>query len=275
MGTGAMRLGRGVGLQLVRLGAIFLGCSACAMTASAETPAAAPAETSQAPAPSAEPDARPDWSGTWATDIASMLEGMKDCCEGSGTHVPLTPAYRKIRDEDASGEPVADASKSGARGLSDCLPAGVPGILMHPILFEFLMTPGRVTMIFEDAEVRRIWTDGRDHPAEEDLVYSYSGDSIGHWEGDTLVVDTIGIAPTSDMFMAGRIKATKNTRVVERIRLAESGQIEIQMTITDPLIFEKPFKVTKKYQKVPGTFPVGCAANNRDLDTSIDLEPPF
>jgi len=73
-----------------------------------------------------------------------------------------------------------------------CLPPGVPRIYSQPFLFEIVQTPGRVVELFEfDHHMRQIFTDGRQHPKDPDLTWM--GDSIGWYEGDTLVVDTIGL----------------------------------------------------------------------------------
>jgi hypothetical protein len=101
--------------------------------------------------------------------------------------------------------------------MGRCLPAGPTAILAHGVLHEYLFTPGRVTMLFEDGEVRRIHTDGRTHLDLDELRQSYMGDSIAHWEGKTLVVDTIGF-PRGELFANNGIRATINTCLVERIQ---------------------------------------------------------
>ena len=74
---------------------------------------------------------------------------------------------------------------------ANCVPNGMPAIMTQPYPLEILFTPGKVTILIEAyAQWRQIFTDGRQHPEDPDLTFN--GHSTGHWEGDTLVVDTVG-----------------------------------------------------------------------------------
>ena len=160
--------------------------------------------------------------------------------------------------------------------LADCISPGVPGQLEHPSRFEFLLTPGRVTMIHEEGTVRRIWTDGRSFP--NDLKPSAQGYSIGYWKNDgkTLVVNTEAISPTSDLFMVGPLKVTAATKVTERLSVQGPKRLRLQFTVEDPEIFTRSYTYTRNFMKIPGDFEIGCAAYNRDNghDGSVDLTPP-
>ena len=208
----------------------------------------------------------PDWSGVWAFSLAGGgKEAAEDANGKDGGRVPLTPEYTRIRAEAAAA--------LAQQNLSKCLPAGTPGVLTHRILFEFLFSPGRVTMLFEDGEVRRIYTDGRKHKSLKELNQSFMGDSIGHWEGNTLVVDTIGF-PNGTLWQNYGVLATIDTRIVERIH-KDKNRIQIDSELTDPAIFVKPYKYTRFYEV--STLPIEefqCAAGNRDTGTSVDLTPP-
>ena len=209
----------------------------------------------------------PDWSGVWAFSLAGGgKEAAEDANGKDGGRVPLTPEYARIRAEAAAA--------LAQQNLSKCLPAGTPGVLTHRILFEFLFSPGRVTMLFEDGEVRRIYTDGRKHKSLKELNQSFMGDSIGHWEGNTLVVDTIGF-PNGTLWQNYGVLATIDTRIVERIFLKDKGHLQIDSTLTDPAIFVRPYKYSRTYEI--STLPIEefqCMAGNRDTGTSVDLTPP-
>lgn len=209
----------------------------------------------------------PDWSGVWGLTLTGGgKEAAEDANGKDGGRVQLTPEYARIRAEAAAAR--------AQQNLSKCLPAGTPGVLTHLILFEFLFTPGRVTMLFEDGEVRRIYTDGRPHKSLKDLKYSFMGDSIGRWEGNTLVVDTIGF-PNGTLWQNYGVLATINTRIVERIFRKDKDTIQIDSVLTDPAIFTKPYKYSRFYRASP--LPIEefqCAAGNRDTGTSVDLTPP-
>jgi hypothetical protein len=123
----------------------------------------------------------PDWTGVWVPNITDQVQQVKT------NPVPwLLAAARQVAE-------LADAEKAGhPRGLFiDCLPEAMPSwmLISHNAL-EILFTPGRVTLLGESDgnRIRRIYTDGRDHSPDPDP--SFHGESIGHWEGATLVVDT-------------------------------------------------------------------------------------
>ncbi len=119
---------------------------------------------------------------------------------------------------------------------------------------EFLFTPGRVTMLGESDSnrLRRIWTDGRGHPADPDPTFH--GHSIGHWDGDTLVVDTVAILPQALIAVGEAVGVPNNgdVHVVERIRLTGPDTLADELTITAPHVFTAPWKTTRLYKRVRG-----------------------
>jgi len=145
----------------------------------------------------------------------------------------------------------AEQAAYKARKLDDtdaanCLPPGMPAIMGQPYPIQVLVTPGEVTIIQEAyMQVRHVHTDGRDHPADPDLTFN--GDSVGHWEGDTLVIDTVGLAPQA-VLQAG-VSHSKNERIVERFRLAEPDLLEVKTRIEDPGVLDKPWEFTARYAR--------------------------
>jgi hypothetical protein len=183
--------------------------------------------------------------------------------------VPLKPRYEQARLQARLD------GKAGIGNLSRCKPVGMPGVLAHPMLTEYLFTSGRVTVLYQDGEVRRIYTDGRGHPPPEELEYGFEGHSIGHWEGLTLVVDTVGISPEANLLMDSDTNVTRNTHIVERIFLKDPQTLQIDAVVSDEELFTEPYAFTRTY--VRSALPIsepGCASNNRDTDTSVDLTPP-
>ena len=138
----------------------------------------------------------PDWSGTWAPAIRLQNE------EITKNPTPWTPKAA-ARIEAMWAQERAGRSQGGL--FVNCLPEGMPTWMMitHNS-FEVLFTPGRVTILGESDSnrLRRIYTDGRPQPEDPDL--SFHGHSIGHWEGATLVVDTVGILPQAYIAMTWR-----------------------------------------------------------------------
>jgi hypothetical protein len=129
---------------------------------------------------------------------------------------------------------------------------------------EILQTPGRLTVLTEVLhEVRRVYLDGRQPPA--DLDPTFGGYSTGRWEGDTLVIDTIGlVANTIDQ---QGIPMSDSLTVRERIRRVDGATIENQITLTDPEALTRPWTVTKTYRKLPDNTEIGefiCTSNNRN-----------
>ena len=210
----------------------------------------------------------PDWSGVWVLTFrgGGADAGRDSLGPNGGGNVPVTARYAQLRE--------AAIANQAPDNLDHCLPAGATAVLQHGILYEFLFTPGRVTLLFEDGEVRRIHTDGRAHKSLGELSASFMGDSIGHWEGKTLVVDTIGFQ-NGQLWQNGGIRATRNTHLVEKIYLNAQGEIQIDNTLTDPAVFTKPYIYSRHYKRtaLPLDEPV-CTQNNRDTGTDIDLTPP-
>jgi hypothetical protein len=208
----------------------------------------------------------PDWSGVW---VLYLEGGAREASEDSfGTdkgRVPLTPKFIQLRD--------AARAARAEDNMANCHPAGLPGILQHGVLHEYLITPGRVTVLFDDGEVRRIATDGRPHRGLDELSSSYMGDSIGHWDGAALIVDTIGF-PYGELFQNYGVRATKNTHMVERIFLKDHDHIQIDTVLTDPEIFTKPFAYTRLYQRSSLPMPETVLCNTRDNGVTLDLTPP-
>jgi hypothetical protein len=208
-------------------------------------------------------------AGTWAQTEATTYRAWAACCDGPGAEVPFTPKYRKIRDDFAN---IPQEVKPTPNNLAHCITPGVPGTFEHPLMFEFLLTPGRVNLIFADGSFRRIWTDGRSFPAS--LTPVLQGYSVGHWEGKTLVVETRGISTKSDMFIEGPIKVTHQTKVTERMTVESDKALRMQTTVEDPEIFTRPYTYENLFTKVPISFEVSCALDNRDSGNKVDLTPP-
>jgi hypothetical protein len=215
------------------------------------------------PAAAAATLALPDWSGVWALSDASFWNANLDAY---ANELPLTSKYRELRAK-------ARAERHQAN-QTNCLPAGATAAHQHGMLFEVLVTPARVLIAFEDGEARRIDTNGRQHRLVSELQNSYMGDSVGHWEGKTLVVSTIGF-PGGELWQNYGVRATVNTRLDERFFVNDKGELQIDSVMTDPEIFAQPYKFTRynKKQSLP-LYEAACLQNNRDDGTNIDLTPP-
>jgi len=118
----------------------------------------------------------------------------------------------------------------------------MPGIMGQPYPMEFLLTPGKVTIVIEAyTQVRHIYTDGRPLPDDPDLTFH--GSSVGRWEGDTLAVETIGFSPLTEL--AGNVPHSGKMRIRERFRLTDPDTMNIETTITDPDVLTAPYTTSR------------------------------
>ena len=189
-------------------------------------------------------DALPDWSGTWIPDIPDQNVQIKT------NPTPWNAVAQKKVDAQFA------EMKAGRPYLvfHDCLPENHPSfMLISHNAMEILFTPGRVTMIGEADmyRLRRIYTDGRALPSEDELVDSFQGYSVGHWEGDTLVVETAGIYPQAPLAIHEGVGIPNNggMRTVERIHLAGPDTLHVELEIHAPKILTAPWKTTRIWNR--------------------------
>ncbi|MGA7327663.1 MAG: hypothetical protein WBX25_25015, partial [Rhodomicrobium sp.] len=155
----------------------------------------------------------PDWSGVWNPKITDQDAQVKTNMPPWKPEIAAKIQYQLAEEKAGRPPPI----------VVNCLPEAMPAwmLISHNAL-EFLFTPGRVTILGESDgnRLRRIYTDGRGHPDDGELTFH--GHSIGHWEGDTLVVETVNIKPET-MFAVSEAAGVPNNgdmRIVERIHLA-------------------------------------------------------
>ena len=154
---------------------------------------------------------------------------------GRGGAPSFTPQYEAMR------AAAARAPQPEDNNTANCLPPGMPGIMTQPYPMEFLMTPGKVTIIIEAyTQVRHIYTDGRPLPEEPDP--KFFGTSIGRWEGDTLVAETVGF--NDHVQLARGVPHSDKMKIVERFKLTDADTMSIETTITDPGVLAAPYTTT-------------------------------
>ena len=213
----------------------------------------------------------PDWSGVWVVPFAAFRDELQRHRNPNSPDAPLlTSDYAAMRDayrnrQIAGGDPVK--GNPARQNGEACLPTGMPNLMRYAFGIEFLFTPGRVTVLAElDSTIRRIYTDGRPHAPDADATYT--GESIGHWEGDTLVVDTTAISPKAELM--GAIKTSGKAHIVERIHLEDKQHLQIDTVVEDPIALKAPWRYSRIYERSTlGVFEKVCD-NNRDAD---DGEP--
>jgi hypothetical protein len=207
----------------------------------------------------------PDFSGVWNPNISDQNAQIKT------NPVPWRPEVAqevaRLTAEEKAGRP---------KGLFvNCLPEAMPSwMLITHNAMEILFTPGRVTILGESDgnRLRRIYTDGRQHPADPDPTFH--GHSIGRWEKNTLVVDTVGILPQALFAISEAVGVPNNggLHVIERIYLKEPDILADELEIIAPNVLTAPWKTTRlyfrqrarKYDIVEGVCLQGYFAERKD-----------
>jgi hypothetical protein len=145
------------------------------------------------------------------------------------------------RAADARGQPLAS-------NVTHCIPDGVPSMMNGPFPFEIVQTPTQINIAQEAySQVRRIYLD-KPQLTLDDIELGFYGRSVGKWQGDTLVVDTIGI---KEYVRFRDVPHTKDMRITERFRLVAPDILWDEITIEDPAVLEKPWTVTFAYKRMP------------------------
>lgn len=186
----------------------------------------------------------PDWGGLWVPDRSDPKHMW-----GKGDPVWTPAAAKQIEELTA-----ADKAGNPVNIYVNCLPEGMPSFAVMTLnATEFLFTPGRVTVLgeFDGNRLRRIYTDGRKHPADPDPTFN--GHSIGHWESETLVVDTIGILPQVFLPVGQSVALPNNgdMHIAERIHLVDPNTLSFELTVTAPHVLAKPWKVSRLFKRQP------------------------
>lgn len=187
----------------------------------------------------------PDWSGMWVADnIEAEVSG--HFADGDKAFLKLKfaghPPYTAAWEADRQKRVAASATTATKGCVID-----FPATMESPQPFELVATPEETVYTGADGTYRHIYTDGRGHPA--DLWPTITGHSIGHWEGQTLVVDTVARTAGPDKFL-GMASYSEKARFTEHIRMTGKDALEDQMTIEDPVAFTRPWSVTLGFHRV-------------------------
>ena len=231
-----------------RLMILTLAVSALLLFSSAISPHL---HAQQEPASAQPANITPDLSGLWSRlRDAAIPRGYEMYILDYGkTDSPMTPssaAKYKITGAMYHGD---DPSTVLSDPVFQCFPPGVPRIYLFNFPVQIVQIPGQVLMLFEyDHFVRRIYTDGRPHDSEQGPLWM--GDSIGKWEGDTLVVDTTNFNDKTFIDRVGRPHSDA-LHLVERMRRIDQNSLEIAFTVDDPKAYTKPWGAKLIFESKP------------------------
>ena len=185
---------------------------------------------------------QPDFSGVWTPNVTDQVK------QERGNPPPWKPdiakQVEKMYAEANAGRPFLV--------FDHCFPHGMPSfMLVTHNAFELLQTPGRVTLLGEvdGNRLRRIYTDGRAHSADPDP--SFHGESIGHFEKDTLVIDTIAVLPQAYLAVSEAVGIPNNgdMHIVEHLHLSGPDTLADELEITANKLLTKPWKTTRLYYR--------------------------
>jgi hypothetical protein len=186
-------------------------------------------------------------TGTWFVDLS---EGF-----GKFRYGPPYPEFiGQAKLDFEEGQRMAAQRKPYRDAIGQCFPAGIPMIMTRVWPIAMVQLPTAIYMISNfNTSFRQIFLDGRDYSDEHKVIYTYNGESIGHWEKDTLVVDTKYIE-TYNHYIDNGIPISEKFHMQERIRLLENGEVlEIEHIMTDPVNWVGEWRNTKRWLRVDTT----------------------
>ena len=231
----------------------------------------------------------PDFTGVWESPLGGEGESLVVQPGAKATAAPRVKRSSKFPDfpfrQNLPLTPewaakVADLKAHAAQDTTaaNCLPPGMPEIMGQPYPYEFLLTPGQVTIVGEAYMiVRHIYTDGRPLPKDPDP--NFFGWSVGHWEGKALVVESVGFSPQTEIVPG--VPHSAQMKILERFELLDPDTMQITTTVTDPIALTRPYTTTrimKRHRKWTIDEYI-CEQNNRNSVNSegqaeVDTIPP-
>ncbi len=190
----------------------------------------------------------PDWRGIWiAEGFETGISGFNDKLgTAEATPHPLVSPAAPWTDEGRARLQQMFASQATRKSQG----WGYPMMMKSPAPLQFLITPEETLIINIYQEARHVYTDGREHPKEEDRWQTTWGDSVGRWEGDTLIIDTIAVREPIKFFQMVP-PLSDQAHYVERLRMSAPDHLEGELVIEDALTLSKPWVVKTAYHRTP------------------------
>ena len=233
------------------------------LLAAARDPGQGEAQNAPSRASSSTPrtaDGRVDFSGIWGAD-RTFIYDINDALT-PGESLPIQPWALKLTQE----------RKSKDDPEANCLPAGVPRQAPYP--WRIVQTSTHMFFLFEGNihSYRQIFLDGRKHPDDPDP--SWYGHSVGTWEGDTLVIDSVGFNDRFWFDFAGH-PHTEKLHIIERYRRPDFNTLEYDVTIDDAGAYTRPFTLRGRSTYETGTelMEYICNENNQDVEHIVGKDP--
>lgn len=226
---------------------LFSPAPAAAQTASGKAASGQPSATNASPIPRLT-NGKPDLNGVWQRPYVPDMS--------KGSPIPFTPEYAQIFKD-------YDPAKYDYTG--HCLPQGLTRSMNSPFPIRIVQTPDIFTILYEAWNVFEIvHTDGRVHPKDPDPLWF--GDRVGSWDGDTLVVDTIGFNDKTNLDTVGHPHSDA-LHTVERFTRTDDKHIAYEITLDDAKAFTRPWKNNRVFTLRPDweVMEYSCEENNKDF----------
>lgn len=205
-------------------------------------------------------DGHPDLSGVWSPDTRPLQ------VIAPSEKIPFQPWSKKLSEDRADGSHGKDDP------AAYCIP-GMPKLVVLPYPYKIMQLPGMTLILYEGfTTFRQIFTDGRALPQNPEP--SWLGYSVGRWDGDTFVVETIGVNDRTWLDNAGR-PHTDAMRLTERYRRRDFGHLEMRLTIDDPKTYTQPWTVNEDAVLLPDTdlLEYICSEDNKDVPHLTGNQP--
>jgi len=214
----------------------------------------------------------PNWTGIWQSAAWPLNVSGRP----PGGEAQLRELLQLIRQPPYNAEWAAKynigiknaAARAAQNATFKVCSRSFPAVMEAPWMFEVAVLPEETLLIFENGQVRHLYTDGRAHPSNDDLWPTPLGDSVGHWEGNTLVVDTVARLSSEPLAPRAWVSMLSDrAHFTERLRLLHEDDVEDQLTIEDPIALAKPWLLTlnfKRVREMNRLLPYDCTENERN-----------
>ena len=226
----------------------------------------------------------PNWTGLWVTSVWQV--GLSGRVAGDEAelrkHLQLltTPPYNAEWNSRYQAGMQDKATMDARNATLRACTRSFPAVMEAPWQFQVATLPEETLVVFENGQVRHVYTDGRPHPSGDEIWPTPLGDSIGHWEGDTLVVDTVARLSSEPLAPRAWVSMLSDSvHFTERLRLVDENTLEDRMHIDDPVAFAHPWDITLRYARVTEMnrmIPMNCEENDRNpvVDGKIIITKP-
>ncbi len=213
----------------------------------------------------------PNWSGLWVSAAWSLGTSGRP----AGGEEELKAKLQLIRPPPYNAQWAAkyeaalqDKAALAARTATfKVCTRSFPALMEAPQQFQVATLPEETLLIFENGQVRHVYTDGRSHPAGDDLWPTPLGDSVGHWEGQTLIIDTVARSASESLAPRARVALlSEDAHFTERLRKVDANTLEDEMRIDDPTALASPWIFTLRFRRVTEMnrmISTNCVENDR------------